>query len=227
MPIRINLLAEAQAAEEMRRRDPVKFGIWIGGFLVCLFLLWAGKLQLDLLFANAACKRLESNWTRIEPRFKQVTTNQTRTVLLEDRLARLDRLSTNRFFWGSLLNSLQTNMVDGVELTRIRGDQTYRQIEGAPAKLVAGKMAPRKLASSAERIVLTLDAKDWDFESQTYNKYKQSLSRSGYFVQHVGQDSFVLGNTLGAPVTDPADLRGRQFVPFTLTCSFPEVRRDE
>ena len=45
MPIRINLLAEAQAAEELRRKNPVKRGIWIGGFLVLVVILWIAKLQ--------------------------------------------------------------------------------------------------------------------------------------------------------------------------------------
>ena len=39
MPIRLNLLAEAQALEESRRRDPVKRAVWAGVFLV-LALAW-------------------------------------------------------------------------------------------------------------------------------------------------------------------------------------------
>lgn len=42
MPIRLNLLAEAQAMEEMRRRDPVKRAIWVGSLLVAVALAWAG-----------------------------------------------------------------------------------------------------------------------------------------------------------------------------------------
>ncbi len=34
MPIRLNLLAEAQAAEEMRRRDPVKRALWLAGLII-------------------------------------------------------------------------------------------------------------------------------------------------------------------------------------------------
>jgi len=41
MPIRLNLLAEAQAAEEARRRDPVKRAIWIGALLVSVVLVWS------------------------------------------------------------------------------------------------------------------------------------------------------------------------------------------
>ena len=49
MPLRINLLAEAQAAEELRRRNPVKRALWIGGFIVALILLWSSTLQVQLM----------------------------------------------------------------------------------------------------------------------------------------------------------------------------------
>ena len=44
MPIHINLLAEAQAAEELRRRDPVKRAIFIGISLVIVALMWSGMV---------------------------------------------------------------------------------------------------------------------------------------------------------------------------------------
>ena len=46
MPIRINLLAEAQALEEMRRKDPVKRAALAAGALVCLALVYSSYLQL-------------------------------------------------------------------------------------------------------------------------------------------------------------------------------------
>ena len=59
MPIRINLLAEAQAAAELRRKNPVKRGIWIGSFLVCVVLLWIAKLQLDISFEKHSYNKLK------------------------------------------------------------------------------------------------------------------------------------------------------------------------
>jgi len=53
MPIHINLLAEAQAAEELRRRDPVKRGIFLGASLVVLMLVWSGMIQINSALANA------------------------------------------------------------------------------------------------------------------------------------------------------------------------------
>ena len=47
MPIRINLLNEELAAEELRRRDPVKRAIFIGIFLVALSLVWFSSTWLE------------------------------------------------------------------------------------------------------------------------------------------------------------------------------------
>jgi len=47
MPIRINLLAEALAEEDLRRRDPVKRAIFIGAFLVALSLVWFSSTWLE------------------------------------------------------------------------------------------------------------------------------------------------------------------------------------
>lgn len=47
MPIRINLLNEALAEEDMRRRDPVKRAIFIGVFLVAVSLVWFSSAWLE------------------------------------------------------------------------------------------------------------------------------------------------------------------------------------
>ena len=52
MPIRINLLAEAQAAEDLRRRDPVKRVIAIGVLAVAAMVVWSSTLQLKVIMAN-------------------------------------------------------------------------------------------------------------------------------------------------------------------------------
>ena len=49
MPIRINLLAEAKAAEELRRHDPVKRVIFVGALAVALTLVWSSSLQLQTM----------------------------------------------------------------------------------------------------------------------------------------------------------------------------------
>jgi hypothetical protein len=53
MPIKINLLAEAQIAEDLRRSDPVKRAIFIGALLVALALVWSSSLQLEAMIAKS------------------------------------------------------------------------------------------------------------------------------------------------------------------------------
>jgi hypothetical protein len=56
MPIRINLLAEAKAAEELRRHDPVKRVIFVGALAVALTLVWSSSLQLETMLAKKKCR---------------------------------------------------------------------------------------------------------------------------------------------------------------------------
>lgn len=205
----------------MRRSDPVKRSVWIGGFLVSLAILWSISLVVDISFENAAAKRAEDDWARIEARHKEVTNWVSRTEIVDARLAGLDRLSTNRILWANILNSLQNSMVDGVQVTLFKGDQTYTLAEAVAAK---GKVKGQP-ASSTEKISLTIEAKDWNPDGQTYNQFKKSLSNFPYFRQHLGRgDGFVLDRLSG--VTTEQD-SGKQSLAFTLECRFPEVRRDE
>src|SRR5580765_5785017 len=59
MPIRLNLLAEAQAAAEMRRRDPVKRAIMASVVLIALALGWSGYLYLKSMMANSDLGKIE------------------------------------------------------------------------------------------------------------------------------------------------------------------------
>ncbi len=66
MAIRINLLAEAQEAEELRRRDPVKRALWGAGFLVFLVWLWTGSLMLNGKIVDAEGTKYQTKWLSFE-----------------------------------------------------------------------------------------------------------------------------------------------------------------
>jgi hypothetical protein len=229
MPIRINLLAEAQAAEEARLHDPVKRGVWVGGFLIFLVGLYIFKLWVDVLISGNAFKQLEVRWSGVNglsAKAGSVTNNQSRIILIDRRLAELDRLSTNRFYWGTFLNVLQQTVVDDVQLTSLRGTQEYSVTNAIPAKTADGQTTPRVPASSVERITITVEGKDWNYGQQTYDKYRQALSTHEYFSRLSGGRGFRLGNTLGSPLPDPLN-PSRSFLMFTLECRFQEVARRE
>ena len=62
MPIRINLLAEAQELEEMRRRDPVKRAIWAAVVIGAILLGYSSLLQLRATVASRDLGALAHRW---------------------------------------------------------------------------------------------------------------------------------------------------------------------
>jgi hypothetical protein len=225
MAIRINLLAEAQAAEEMRRKNPVKLAVWIGSFLVAVVLLWILELQLEITVSKNTYNAVEQSWKDDNTRYAAVTNNMAKVAQMDQRLQALDRLSTNRFFWAPVLNALQQTMINGIQVMRVTGVQKY-SLEDAKV-LGAGASAKRIPGATVEGISLYIDAKDFDPNDQNYNKFKETLCNFGYFVKSLGRkDGFVLDGTLSAPTMEASDPR-RQFVVFRLASHWPEVKRSE
>lgn len=229
MPIRINLLAEAQATEDLRRRDPVKRGLWIGGFLVCVVLLWCGKLQIDIWREGITRTRLERDWTSKEPKFKVLLATQERADRLQALMDGLDRYSTNRFLWANALNAIQHSTIEDIQVTRIRGDQTYDIVraENSTNSTPNGPAITHKPGISTEHIRVVVDARDFNNQNQTWTRYKESLAKNAYFKRHLKRgEGFVLDGTQGAPGRDPLDPL-REFVSFSLVTHLPEVKRYE
>lgn len=224
MPIRINLLAEAQAAEEQRRNDPVKRAIWVGAFCVCLVLLWMFDLQFDIFFAQKNYDSKGSQWKSISAKYAAVTNNSLKIGEIDRKLAALDRLHTNRFLWAPVLNALQKTVVDNVQLSGIRTEDFMIREEGHD--IVSGINRIHVPPTMVEKISLYLDGRDNDSDAQDYNKYKETLAGNEFFVSHLGRKDGFLLDSLGTPSPDPAN-PPRQFVTFVLASHFPEARRSE
>lgn len=229
MPIRINLLAEAQAAEDLRRRDPVKRGIWIGGFFICVALLWCGKLQMDIWREGISRTRLEKDWALKEPKYKALVQVQEKADRLNSFLNNLDRYTTNRFLWANALNALQHSIVDDIQVTHIRGEQTYEITYPETSTNLSGNgpVMTHKPGTSAEHVRVVVDARDFRNQDQQWTKFKESLSKNDFFKRHLNQgNSFVLEGTQSAPLRDPVDPT-HEYVTFSLVSKFPEVKRYE
>lgn len=227
MPISINLLAETQAAEDMRRRDPVKRSIWIAGFFIALVLLWCLWIQGKIIQASSELNKHQAHWKSIEKKHAAVTDGLKESGAIERKLASLNRLSTNRFLWGSTLNALQQTVVDQVQTVRLRGQQVFTFIDGTPAKTTSTKPTPAKPSTAVEKITLTIEAKDWNPAEQNYNKFKESLAKFPYFQSSLTNRPDALRLTsLSKPAFDPSEPL-RPFVTFTLEMQYPEVSRNE
>jgi hypothetical protein len=125
MPIRINLLAEEQAAEEMRRRDPVKRTIFVGIALAVLMLAWIAVTQMNVRAARQELAGHDTRLRQLDEQSKLVRANQLLTGEIDSNVQALERYSSNRFFWGSVLDAVQHISVDQLRLVEIRGEQQY------------------------------------------------------------------------------------------------------
>ena len=143
MPIRLNLLAEAQEAEEMRRQDPVKRVFLVGLVLICLMLMWCSSLQLRIILAKGDLSRTEARISQRTNDYRIVIESQRRITEIGERLAALHRLATNRFLNATLLDALQRTTVEDVQLLRVRIDQAY-----SPAELPKPRAADNRPAAA-------------------------------------------------------------------------------
>jgi len=223
MAIRINLLAEEQAAEEMRRRDPVKRAAWVGVFLVCLVLVWSSSLQLKLMLDNGKLTQAEARYSDKTNEVGIVIKNQKRLAEITEKLAALNRLATNRFLQAEVLNALEHTTVEGVQLGRARVEQTFSVVAEIKPKMGDGnKLIPGKPGSSTEKITLTLEAKDTSPNpgNERITRFKELLVQFPYFQRERVSTNAILLKNLNSPQVDNES--GISYVQFTLECRYPD-----
>ena len=223
MPIRINLLAEAKAAEDLRRHDPVKRVIYCGAFLVAVALGWSSSIQLEGMLAK---KAVTDRRTMIELRtneYQHVMISQQKVAEAKQKLELLKKFTNSRFLQGNLLNVLQQAHVDGVRLMRLRVDQKYIYKEGTPPQNNAHGTTPGRPGTVTEKIVVSLEARDSGANpGDQVNKMKDAVANQPYFKAALNKTNGVQLINLSASQLGPD---GKPYVPFTLECIFPEVTR--
>jgi hypothetical protein len=223
MPIHLNLLAEAQTAEEMRRRDPVKRAMWICGFLVALVLGYSSYLQWKIMQSNRVVAHIEAGLATQTNRFTQIIENSKKLTDVNYKLGKLNELATNRFLWGNVLNALQQTTVEDIQLLRLKSEQNYDfQAEVKSKKDDSGKLVPGKPALVTEKITLMFDAKDGSVNpgAMQMNLFKEGLQTNSFFKMVLGKTNQIRLKNYAQPQLDPE--LGRPCVLFSLECALPE-----
>ena len=158
-------------------------------------------------------------------KYSAVTNEQARIGDVGRKLGELDSLSTNRFLWAPVLNALQKTMIDQVQITRLVGNQVFVREEAHD--ISGGSNRVHIPEAMVEKVSLSLEAKDLKPDDQSYTKFKENLCAFDFFAKRLQRrDGFVMDGILGPRTGDPVD-PNKQFVTFTLTSHFPEVRRRE
>lgn len=220
--IRINLLAETLAEEEMRRRDPVKRAYVVAALLFGLTVGWLLHARSNATKAEDQLRDLELKWTKLKPRCGQVTNNRVRTREIDKIvLPALERLATNRFLWSHTLDALQYCMIPDIEVTELLGRHSYSN-KGYSVDPITKKAIEYRVTSVTETVTLTLKCSDFAPESaRNHIRYMDNLVSFQYFRERLRKMTPYepLGiKTLGDPAAHKPGI-------FTFTCYFaPQTR---
>ena len=216
MPIKINLLAEEQVAEELRRKDPLKRAIVIAGVLVALVIGYAGMSIVRTKGMVAQAESAEAAYDEIKAKEFALRDLRAFSGQLERNLDSLNRLATNRFLMAPVLNELQYCVLDGIRLTQFQMVQNYSYVEAIKARDDIGQKAvPPK---SIEHKLFRIEAED------TNEKFNEFMARIGQRFE--GQLRKREGVSLQSR-SDPIDKGdGKPFRAIVIECRYPDITRE-
>jgi hypothetical protein len=225
MPIRINFLAEHQAREEARRRDPVKRATLGAGVVLAALLAWGGFLQLRVMGAKMGAQSSEAKFKQIEAKYLQARAAEAAVLHAKARLEALKTLTSSRILWGNCLNAMQHAAHPKVQLTQLQTRQSYSLTPAVPAQTnsTGAVTSPRVPAVSRESASVLLDAKDVSVDpgKGLIQEYQDLLAAQPFFKTNLGK---IRMTALGQPQPDPASSSATSAV-FSLECSFTERER--
>jgi len=158
MPIRINLLAEERAADDLRRKDPLKRAIVIASAVVGVVILLTAYNTVRVRASTKDAGEIQAAYTQLEEKELTLKKMRAHTGSREKNLFALHRLATNRFLWAPVLNELQYCNLDGIQVTLNQTRQNYAHTEGVILPPDANK--PNIPPKATEAISFRIEAQD-------------------------------------------------------------------
>jgi hypothetical protein len=217
--IRINLLAEAQAAEELRRRDPVKRAIWGAAFVGLLVVGWVVWMQLKVMASERLKKTTERQWAAMTNQNTFLTNQIARTGEVEKKLAALERLSNSRFFSSAPLNAIQHCMISNIVVTTLTMTFSYNnneQIKDSKGKLID--------IQSREDVSISVTGEDSAAEGEgNHVKFTRKIADYPWFKTNLRTNEAITGTTRAGKGPEGAD--STHGARFSFTLWFPSKVR--
>ena len=207
----------------MRRRDPVKRVVLVGILVVLVLIVFSIWTQLQVVIVKAEVSKVDGQIATRSKEFQHVLDDQRNLTDVTHRLGMLHQMTTNRLLYGTLLNALQQNIIDDVQLTKFRTEQTYVLLDGTKTKTNSdNRVIPGRPAVVTEKVMLTLEAKDSGANpGDQVNKFKSTMADSTYFRAILGKTNEFRLTSLSPPQA----IDGKPFVQFGLECRYPERTR--
>ncbi|MCU0751022.1 MAG: hypothetical protein MUF13_15890 [Akkermansiaceae bacterium] len=220
MPIKLNLLAEQQQADDLRRRDPVKRTAYAGGLALALMFAYYGLLHVQAISINSSLKLQQDRLADVEKKSQQAIAALKRSAGLESRIKALQTVSTNRFLWANALNALQHTTAPDVQFVRVKGKQIFI-VDPPPAD----PKAPKKPRYSTEQFHISIEARDYaDASALNHTKLMAEVGKAPALSPYLKHDDAVVLKERGSLQPDPID-PARSFIRFIIECRFPETKR--
>ena len=220
MSIRINLLAEAQAAEDLRRRDPVKRAIFFGALLVVLALAWSSSRQLSVMMSKRDLAHVQTVIEQRTDEFQKVVASQKKIYEIRAKLESLKHLAGSRFLQGNFMNALQQVKLDNVQLMRLKLDQSFSKVDATPNKTNNTQVVLGHPAGVVEKIHVTVDARDSSANpGDQINKFKEVIADNSYFKANLDATNSVHLVSL-SQIQTGSD--GKPYVLFTVEWNLPQ-----
>jgi len=216
--IRLNLLAEAQALAERRRRDPVRRAALVAGLIGLATLAWTGIWWLKLRVQDLELQEARSEMQWLEKGAALVAKYQQQIHSNELTAAALDRQADARALWTPSLNALQQVTVSGVQLLRLAVNRTFVQPPAPTPLVVNGKKVLPKPEPVVERWSLLLDAKN-NGEPAAIDAFIEAIGRQPLFHEHLRAVNPVVLVQRLPPQVNPLD-PDKTFTRFTVECYF-------
>ena len=218
MPIRINLLAEALEEEDLRRRDPVKRAIYIGVLLVVLAMVWWSSTLVEFMLTRSGYNQIQAEIQSRTNEYSAVQISQKKIDDAQNRLDLLHKYNGARFLQGTMLNALQQIYVPNVQMLRLRLEQVYTATPGVAAKTNSFGVVAGRPATSTERKLLTLEARDFSSSpGEQVNTFKNSLAVQAYFSTNLSATNGLRLSSLSPTQISP-DIK--PYVVFSVECRF-------
>ncbi len=210
----------------MRRRDPVKRALIIGGVLVAGMLAWSTILWMKALAYKTEMASTQKIIELHSSEHKEVLNNLKQSDEIMAKINSLDKLATNRFLVANLLDAMQRATMDNIRLVRLRLDQSLTFVEEVKPSAATPKK-PAKPATVTQRILLSLDARDSSAKpGDLIPKFQQLIADASYFQLMLDKsDAQRVHLKDGSYGQVQLGQDNKPFQPFTLECRFPEKTR--
>jgi hypothetical protein len=190
---------------------------------VVLVLVWWSWLQLRVMVANKDLSQVEAEIQSHTNAYQVVLVSEKKIAEAKENLAALQQLTSSRFLQGNLLNALQHATVPGVQLMRLRVDQTFVATEATASKSDDTHVTRGHAGTVTENILVSLDARDFSSNpGDQVNKFKDAIGNQPYFQAVLDKTNGVRLTNLSPPQIGPD---GKPSVLFTLQCTYPDRTR--